>query len=81
MVNRLAGGIARVMPVNNRDVNNRILSGIERLFNCCPKKDFHGRIRRFAKTAFEQMDVRKTGIKYASENVMKAILEEINLAC
>ena len=79
MGNRFACGIVRgVMPIMNRYVGNPILSGIGRLFFRCPAADFHCRIRRFAKTAFEQMDLR-TGMKYASEMVIKAPLEDMKI--
>ena len=80
MGNRFAGGIAPgAMPIMNRYVGNPILSGIGRLFFQCPAKDFHCGMRGFAKTAFEQMDLRTTGMEYASEMVIKATVENMKI--
>jgi len=80
MGNRFAGGIAPgAMPTMNRYVGNPILSGIGRLFFRCPAKDFHCGMRGFAKTAFDQMDLRTTGMEYASEMVIKATLAEMKI--
>jgi uncharacterized membrane protein len=40
----------------------------------CPAKDFHCGLRGFRKDAFLRMDLRTTGMEYASEMVIKATL-------
>jgi glycosyltransferase involved in cell wall biosynthesis len=75
MGNRFLGGIEPgAMPWKNRFVGNPILSGIGRLFFRSVCKDFHCGMRGFAKAAFDRMDLRTTGMEYASEMVIKATL-------
>lgn len=75
MGNRGAGGIGRgAMPWKNRFIGNPLLSGIGRLLFRCPVKDMHCGIRGFSRAAFERMDLRTTGMEYASEMVIKATL-------
>ncbi|MHC4985340.1 MAG: glycosyltransferase family 2 protein [Planctomycetota bacterium] len=75
MGNRFAGGIKPgAMPWKNRHLGNPVLTGIGRLFFRSPAKDFHCGIRGFTKDAFERMDLRTTGMEYASEMVIKATL-------
>ena len=80
MGNRFAGGILPgAMPWKNRFIGNPILSGIGRLFFRCPVRDFHCGIRGFSREAFERMDLRTTGMEFASEMVIKATLLKMNV--
>lgn len=73
MGNRFLGGIEPgAMPWKNRYVGNPVLSGIGRLFFRCPARDFHCGLRGFSKAAFANMDLRTTGMEYASEMVIKS---------
>lgn len=75
MGNRFLGGIAPgAMPWKNRYIGNPILSWIGRVLFKCPVKDFHCGLRGFRKDAFRRMDLRTTGMEYASEMVIKATL-------
>jgi glycosyltransferase involved in cell wall biosynthesis len=75
MGNRFAGGIAPgAMPWKNRYIGNPLLSWIGRLLFHCPANDFHCGLRGFSKRAFERMDLRTTGMEFASEMVIKATL-------
>ncbi|MHC4562309.1 MAG: glycosyltransferase family 2 protein [Planctomycetota bacterium] len=75
MGNRFAGGIEPgAMPWKNRHIGNPLLTGIGRIFFHCPAKDFHCGIRGFSRAAFDRMDLRTTGMEYASEMVIKATL-------
>ena len=75
MGNRFAGGIAKgAMPWKNRHIGNPLLTGVGRLFFKCPARDFHCGLRGFSKSAFERMNLRTTGMEYASEMVIKATL-------
>lgn len=81
MGNRFAGGILPgAMPWKNRFIGNPILSGIGRLFFHCPVRDFHCGIRGFSREAFERMDLRTTGMEFASEMVIKATLLKMKVA-
>ena len=75
MGNRFLGGIAPgAMPFKNRYLGNPVLTAIGRLFFNCPSKDFHCGLRGFRKDAFDKMDLRTTGMEYASEMVIKSNL-------
>jgi glycosyltransferase involved in cell wall biosynthesis len=75
MGDRFSGGIAPgAMPWMNRYVGNPVLSGIGRLLFGCPAHDFHCGIRGYSLDAFRRMDLRTTGMEFASEMVIKATL-------
>ena len=75
MGNRFSGGIAhRAMPFLHRYLGNPVLTGIGRLFFGSTCKDFHCGMRAFRKDSFLRMDVRSTGMEFASEMVVKASL-------
>lgn len=75
MGNRFAGGIALgAMPNLHRYLGNPVLSGIGRLLFRSPVGDFHCGLRGFRKSAFERMELRTTGMEFASEMVVKATL-------
>ncbi len=73
MGNRFLGGIAPgAMPWKNRYIGNPVLTWVGRVLFRCPAKDFHCGLRGFRKDAFLKMDLRTTGMEYASEMVIKA---------
>jgi len=75
MGNRFRGGIAKgAMPPLHRYLGNPVLTRIGRLFFDSPCDDFHCGIRGFRKDSFLRMDVRSTGMEFASEMVVKASL-------
>jgi glycosyltransferase involved in cell wall biosynthesis len=75
MGNRFLGGIEPGgMPWKNRYIGNPILSGIGRLLFRAPTRDFHCGLRAFSRDAFLRMDLRTTGMEFASEMVIKAKL-------
>jgi hypothetical protein len=81
MGNRFRGGIMPgAMPWKHRWIGNPVLTGIGRLFFKCPAGDFHCGMRGFSKTAFERMDLRTTGMEYASEMVIKANLRNMRIS-
>lgn len=81
MGNRFLGGIAPgAMPWKNRYIGNPILTWIGRLLFKCPAKDFHCGLRGFRKDAFLRMDLRTTGMEFASEMVIKANLFGMRIA-
>lgn len=72
MGNRFLGGIAPgAMPWKNKYIGNPILTWIGRLLFSCPAKDFHCGLRGFRRDAFLRMDLRTTGMEFASEMVIK----------
>ncbi|WP_297492008.1 glycosyltransferase family 2 protein [Acidocella sp.] len=75
MGNRFEGGIRPgAMPWKNRYIGNPILSHLGRLLFRTPIRDFHCGIRGFSRAAFLAMDLRTTGMEFASEMVIKATL-------
>jgi glycosyltransferase involved in cell wall biosynthesis len=75
MGNRFRGGIANhAMPPLHRYLGNPGLTGLGRLFFGSPCGDFHCGIRAFRKDSFQRMDIRSTGMEFASEMVVKATL-------
>jgi glycosyltransferase involved in cell wall biosynthesis len=81
MGNRFLGGIAPgAMPWKNRYIGNPILTAIGRLLFKCPAKDFHCGLRGFRREAFLEMDLRTTGMEFASEMVIKANLFGMRIA-
>jgi len=81
MGNRFLGGVKPgAMPWKNRWIGNPILTGIGRLFFHCPASDFHCGLRGFSRKAFEQMNLRTTGMEYASEMVISATLSKMKIA-
>lgn len=81
MGNRFLGGIEPgAMPWKNRLIGNPVLTFVGRLLFKCPAKDFHCGLRGFTKEAFLRMDLRTTGMEYASEMVIKANLFGMQIA-
>ncbi len=81
MGNRFLGGIAKgAMPWKNYYIGNPVLTRIGRLLFNCPSKDFHCGLRGFRKEAFIRMDLRTTGMEFASEMVIKASLFRMKIA-
>jgi glycosyltransferase involved in cell wall biosynthesis len=75
MGNRFAGGVLPgAMPPLHRYLGNPILTGLGRLFFSSPVGDFHCGLRAFRKSAYERMQLRTTGMEFASEMVVKATL-------
>ncbi|MCU0653457.1 MAG: glycosyltransferase family 2 protein [Candidatus Pacebacteria bacterium] len=81
MGNRFLGGIApNAMPWKNRYIGNPVLTWVGRIIFKCPAKDFHCGLRGFRKDAFVRMDLRTTGMEFASEMVIKAKLFGMKIA-
>lgn len=81
MGNRFLGGIEKgAMPWKNRYIGNPVLTLIGRILFKCPSKDFHCGLRAVRKDAFNRMDLRTTGMEFASEMVIKANLFNMKIA-
>jgi glycosyltransferase involved in cell wall biosynthesis len=80
MGNRFQGGIRKgAMPWKNRYIGNPVLSGVGRILFRSPIGDFHCGMRGFSRSAFERMNLRTTGMEYASEMVIKATLQRMQI--
>lgn len=81
MGNRFQGGIEKdAMPHLHRYLGNPVLTGIGRLFFHSPCGDFHCGIRAFRKESFLRMNIRSTGMEFASEMVVKASLLQMKIS-
>jgi glycosyl transferase family 2 len=80
MGNRFQGGIkGGAMPASHRYVGNPVLTAIGRLFFQSPCGDFHCGLRGFNKAAVLTLDLRTTGMEFASEMVVKATLHKLRI--
>jgi Glycosyl transferase family 2 len=81
MGNRFQGGIEpKAMPWLHKYLGNPLLTTAGRLFFRSPCSDFHCGLRAFRKSAIEQLDLRTTGMEFASEMVVKATLYSLRIA-
>jgi glycosyltransferase involved in cell wall biosynthesis len=80
MGNRFQGGVKPgAMPFLHKYLGNPVLSLIGQVLFGAPVKDFHCGIRGFTTDAFERMNLRTTGMEFASEMVVKATLLNMNI--
>jgi glycosyltransferase involved in cell wall biosynthesis len=80
MGNRFAGGIGPgAMPFLHRYLGNPVLSWMGRALFHTPVGDFHCGMRAFSRAAYSRLDLRTTGMEYASEMVVKASLLKQNI--
>lgn len=68
------------MPWKHRWIGNPALTTIGRLFFKCPAHDFHCGLRGFSAEAAKRMNLRTTGMEFASEMVIKATLLGMRIA-
>jgi glycosyltransferase involved in cell wall biosynthesis len=75
MGNRFKGGIQpNAMPALHKYLGNPVLTRIGRLFFGGTCGDFYCGLRGFTKEAYRTMDLRTTGMEFATEMVVKASL-------
>ncbi|MBA2496813.1 MAG: glycosyltransferase family 2 protein, partial [Acidimicrobiia bacterium] len=81
MGNRFAGGIeAGAMPKLHRYLGNPVLTALGRLLFRSPCGDFHCGLRGVRRDAVLALDLRTTGMEYASEMVVKATLYDLAIS-
>jgi glycosyltransferase involved in cell wall biosynthesis len=79
--NRFAGGIMPgAMPFLNRYLGNPVLSFVGRTLFSSPVGDFHCGMRGFERQAILELNLRATGMEFASEMVVKASLARLSIA-
>jgi glycosyltransferase involved in cell wall biosynthesis len=80
---RLPKGGGRIMPgampVKNRLLGNPVLSWIGRALFRSPVIDFHCGMRAFRRELVQELDLRTTGMEYASEMVIKATVRRAKI--
>jgi glycosyltransferase involved in cell wall biosynthesis len=80
MGNRFRGGIRPgAMPPLHRLLGNPVLSFIGRLFFRIPVHDFHCGLRGFNAAAIRALGLRTDGMEFASEMVVRAALEGLQV--
>ncbi len=80
MGTRLKGKIMPgAMPWKNRWIGTPVLTGIGKLFFRCTVSDFNCGLRAFLKDAYRVMDLRTTGMEFASEMIVKATLKQMRI--
>lgn len=81
MGNRFKGGIEKgAMPFLHKYLGNPVLSFIGRLFFKMNIGDFHCGLRGFSKVAYNKMDLKTSGMEFASEMVVKSKLNNLSIA-
>lgn len=68
------------MPWTHRWIGTPGLTAIGRLFFRAPVSDFNCGLRAFRRDAFERLDLRMTGMEFASEMIVRATLHELRIA-
>jgi hypothetical protein len=80
MGNRFLGGIAPgAMPKLHRYLGNPVLTTIGRVFFRSPCGDFHCGLRGFRRDAILGLNLRTTGMEFASEMVVKATIQRLRI--
>lgn len=81
MGNRFKGGVAKgAMPFLHRWIGNPVLSFLGRLFYRSDVGDFHCGLRAFRRDAIARLDLRSTGMEYATEMVAKSALYRLKVS-
>jgi glycosyltransferase involved in cell wall biosynthesis len=80
MGNRFTGGIAPgAMPLLHKYLGNPVLSFLGRLFFKIPVGDFHCGLRAFKTDTIRALELRSTGMEFASEMVVRSALAKLNI--
>jgi glycosyltransferase involved in cell wall biosynthesis len=80
MGNRFAGTIERgAMPPLHRYLGNPVLSAVGRVFFSIPVRDFHCGLRAFRRDSILGLNLRTTGMEFASEMVVKSSLAGLRM--
>jgi glycosyltransferase involved in cell wall biosynthesis len=81
MGNRFAGSIERgAMPPLHKYIGNPVLSTIGRVFFGIPVRDFHCGLRAFRRDSILGLNLRTTGMEFASEMVVRSSLAGLRMA-
>src|SRR5271155_2891169 len=80
MGNRFSGSIEPgAMPPLHRYLGNPVLSSIGRIFFRIPVRDFHCGLRAFRRDPILSLNLRTTGMEFASEMVVKSSLAGLRM--
>ena len=79
--NRFKGGIGKgAMPFLHKYLGNPVLSFLGRLFFGLQIGDFHCGMRAFRRSSIEKLDLRCTGMEFASEMIVKSKLAGLKIS-
>lgn len=80
MGNRFKGGIKKdAMPFLHKYLGNPVLSFLGRLFFNIKIGDFHCGLRGFSKAAYQHIELKTSGMEFASEMIVKAKLNNLSI--
>jgi glycosyltransferase involved in cell wall biosynthesis len=80
MGNRFKGEIKKgAMPFLHKYLGNPVLSYLGRLFFKIQIGDFHCGMRGFSKEAYKQMNLKTSGMEFASEMIVKSKLNQLSI--
>jgi glycosyltransferase involved in cell wall biosynthesis len=80
MGNRFRGGIeTNAMPLLHRYLGNPVLSFLGRLFFRIPVGDFHCGLRGFRRSAILDLELKTTGMEFASEMIVRSGLQRLSI--
>ncbi len=80
MGNRFQGGIKPgAMPFLHKYLGNPVLTWLGKLLFASPCSDFHCGLRGYTKEAIARLNLRTTGMEFASEMVVKATLNKMKI--
>lgn len=80
MGNRFRGGIAPgAMPALHRYLGNPVLSTVGRVLFRSEVKDFHCGLRGFRKESMRALNLKSSGMEFASEMVVKSTLNRLKI--
>lgn len=68
------------MPWKHRWIGNPLLTWLGRVLFACPIHDFHCGLRAFSREKILKLDLRTTGMEFASELIVKAQLSGLRFA-
>ena len=78
--NRFSGGMDKEsMPWHHKHIGNPLLSFILRLFFKAKIKDAHSGMRAIKKEALDKLNLRTTGMEFASEMIIKATSSRLKI--
>ncbi|MES1217522.1 MAG: glycosyltransferase family 2 protein [Bacteroidota bacterium] len=78
--NRFKGSIQKgAMPFLHRYIGNPLLSFTGKLFFRIRIGDFHCGLRGFSRTCYDQLELRTSGMEFASEMIVKAALLKFSI--
>lgn len=79
--NRFQGGIEKgAMPFLHRYLGNPVLSLIGRVLFRIPVGDFHCGLRGFRKDSIQSLELKTTGMEFASEMIVKSGLRQLKMS-